>query len=97
MAAREVVLWCIGNPQELEEWGRIGREEDKRKKEEQQKRRGKKEKEKQERKNCESSRLKGIDIDMSNEFDESEVLCWSDIAEDLGWPHPDTGYDPWSD
>lgn len=28
---------------------------------------------------------------------DSEVLHWSDIAEDLGWPHPDTGYDPWSD
>ncbi|KAI0502775.1 ribonuclease H-like domain-containing protein [Xylaria bambusicola] len=29
--------------------------------------------------------------------DEEEVLHWSDIAEDFGWPHPDTGYDPWSD
>ncbi|KAJ2991221.1 hypothetical protein NUW58_g2594 [Xylaria curta] len=29
--------------------------------------------------------------------DDEEVLHWSDIAEDLGWPHPDTGYDPWSD
>lgn len=33
-----------------------------------------------------------------NEDDEDvEILHWSDIAEDLGWPHPDTGYDPWSD
>jgi hypothetical protein len=29
--------------------------------------------------------------------DNVEELHWSDIAEDLGWPHPDTGYDPWSD
>ena len=29
--------------------------------------------------------------------DDREILHWSDIAEDLGWPHPDTGYDPWSD
>lgn len=27
--------------------------------------------------------------------DEGEnILHWSDIAEDMGWPHPDTGYDP---
>ncbi|KAH8702924.1 hypothetical protein GQ44DRAFT_732584 [Phaeosphaeriaceae sp. PMI808] len=26
-----------------------------------------------------------------------ELLYWSDIAEDLGWLHPDTGYDPWLD
>lgn len=30
-------------------------------------------------------------------YDGDEILHWSDIAEDLGWPHPDTGYDPWSD
>ncbi|KAE8149230.1 ribonuclease H-like domain-containing protein [Aspergillus avenaceus] len=38
--------------------------------------------------------------DESEDFgysDESETLRWSDIAEDCGWPHPDTGYDPWSD
>ncbi|KAI3320890.1 ribonuclease H-like domain-containing protein [Xylariaceae sp. AK1471] len=29
--------------------------------------------------------------------EDEEVLHWSDIAEDIGWPHPDTGYDPWSD
>ncbi|KAB8256461.1 ribonuclease H-like domain-containing protein [Aspergillus pseudonomiae] len=29
--------------------------------------------------------------------DDPETLRWSDIAEDCGWPHPDTGYDPWSD
>jgi hypothetical protein len=28
--------------------------------------------------------------------DREDVLHWSDIAEDLGWPHPETGYDPWS-
>ncbi|KAF7588802.1 hypothetical protein BBP40_005195 [Aspergillus hancockii] len=28
---------------------------------------------------------------------DSETLRWSDIAEDCGWPNPDTGYDPWSD
>ena len=25
---------------------------------------------------------------------ESEVLHWSDFAEDLGLPHPGSGYDP---
>jgi hypothetical protein len=28
--------------------------------------------------------------------DREDILHWSDIAEDLGWPHPETGYDPWS-
>jgi hypothetical protein len=41
-------------------------------------------------------------LDFSDEEDfecdnSSETLRWSDIAEDCGWPHPDTGYDPWSD
>lgn len=38
--------------------------------------------------------------DFSDAFDDDEddeVLRWEGIAEDLGWPHPDTGYDPWSD
>ncbi|KAL9620539.1 MAG: hypothetical protein Q9160_004900 [Pyrenula sp. 1 TL-2023] len=29
--------------------------------------------------------------------EDSEIPRWSDIAEAAGWPHPDTGYDPWSD
>ena len=29
--------------------------------------------------------------------DDMEILRWKDIAEDLGYPHPDAGYDPWSD
>ncbi|KAE8414256.1 ribonuclease H-like domain-containing protein [Aspergillus pseudocaelatus] len=40
----------------------------------------------------ESSGIEGYDG-----YDESETLRWSDIAEACGWPHPDTGYDPWSD
>jgi DNA polymerase III epsilon subunit-like protein len=40
----------------------------------------------------------GLDTRYSYDEGESdEVLRWSDIAEDCGWPHPDTGYDPWSD
>jgi len=34
--------------------------------------------------------------DDSDVYD-AEVVHWDEIAEDLGWPHPDTGYDPWSD
>jgi hypothetical protein len=29
--------------------------------------------------------------------EDDEILRWSDIAEDCGYPHPNTGYDPWSD
>jgi hypothetical protein len=35
--------------------------------------------------------------DSDSDEEDGEVLDWSDIAEDLGWPHPDTGYDTWSD
>jgi hypothetical protein len=28
---------------------------------------------------------------------ENEIIYWSDVAEDLGYPNPDTGYDPWLD
>lgn len=35
--------------------------------------------------------------EFDSDYEDREILHWSDIAEDLGWPHPDTGYDPWSD
>ncbi|KAI5849906.1 ribonuclease H-like domain-containing protein [Tricharina praecox] len=34
--------------------------------------------------------------DVEYSSDEIEILRWADIAEDLGYPHPDH-YDPWSD
>ncbi|OOO07084.1 Exonuclease RNase T and DNA polymerase III [Aspergillus oryzae] len=37
------------------------------------------------------------DIEGCDGYDDSETLRWEDIAEACGWPHPDTGYDPWSD
>ena len=66
----------------------------------------KREKERREKEKLEKKRLK-MEKDkvmlmnrtatgIEEEYDD-EVLRWSDIAEDLGWPHPDTGYDPWSD
>ncbi|KAB8222266.1 ribonuclease H-like domain-containing protein [Aspergillus novoparasiticus] len=37
------------------------------------------------------------DIEGYDQYNDSETLRWEDIAEACGWPHPDTGYDPWSD
>lgn len=54
-----------------------------------------KEKQKEKKPRFTSSKPKPRDAWLSDE--DGEVLHWSDIAEELGWPHPDTGYDPWSD
>jgi DNA polymerase III epsilon subunit-like protein len=108
LAAREVVLWCTQNQLALAEWGKIRREEEElRRKEEREKaleRQKEKEKEKErererERENLENPRPADDHIDtyVNRYSSEDEMLHWSEIAEDLGWPHPDTGYDPWSD
>ena len=95
LAAREVVLWCIQRPRELKTWGRLWREEQEAQKE---KRKLEDEERKERlRQNSEKSKSRAGDTYISHYSDDSEVLHWSDIAEDCGWPHPDTGYDPWSD
>lgn len=71
-----------------------GGKEKKKQKEKKEKNKEKQEKQKEKNPRFTSSRPKK-DAWLSDE--DGEVLHWSDIAEDLGWPHPDTGYDPWSD
>jgi len=88
-AAREVVLWCIGHKEELAAWGRKQKEEYIRKKKLQEAKRAKRLKQKK--------AMADRPPTFSTDDEVDEIVRWSDIAEDLGWPHPDTGYDPWSD
>jgi DNA polymerase III epsilon subunit-like protein len=85
-AAREVVLWCMRHPDRLKQWGKKQRKEYY----------GKTMHKSKAKQGLSSSRThlpyRGIGYE-----EDDEILRWSDIAEDCGYPHPDTGYDPWSD
>lgn len=108
LAAREVVLWCAQNTVKLADWGRIEADEERRKRELQKWRKKRTatrsakakvatEGEKQGKPAVETILYGESGLNSGDGTSESEILHWSDIAEDLGWPHPDTGYDPWSD
>ncbi|RFU35492.1 hypothetical protein B7463_g856, partial [Scytalidium lignicola] len=94
LATRDVVLWCIQHEDELQKWAQIKRSEEERKREER-KRLQEAKKAAEEKMRSLGTGLGGRSFSSTSETD--ETLHWSDIAEDLGWPHPDTGYDPWSD
>jgi hypothetical protein len=85
-ATREVVLFCTTKKEAFQTWAEAKRIEELRLEKERERTR----QDKQSRNNVMTA---GSDSDDERE----EVLQWSDIAEDLGWPHPDTGYSPWSD
>ena len=86
LASREIVLHFIYYPEKLQTWALSKREDELEKKAKAQRR---KEKSKATASHQHPWKGTGIFAD--------EMLRWEDIAEDLGWPHPDTGYDPWSD
>lgn len=90
MTTREVVLFCLGNPELLKLWAERTRDQYD---VDQMKKKNNKGKKPMRGATCSFS----SELTMSDFDDETEVLRWEDIAEDLGWPHPDTGYDPWSD
>ena len=90
LAARELVLWCLRCPRELEVWAKqASKERSARKRNKSQR------SVRPARRESVVAEEEGYDDD--DVYDDTEVLRWEDIAEDLGWPHPDTGYDPWSD
>lgn len=103
LAAREAVLWCIERPQELASWGLAKKKEEERRRERELLENARKKKMALEQAKAMQKNAAGVDSDhpsggnADGYEDENEVLRWSDIAEDYGWPHPDTGYDPWSD
>lgn len=91
MATREIVLCCLGNPELLKLWAEGARDQyDDEQMKKKQNNKGKKPQRRAQR--SFSSDLMDSDLD-----DETEILRWEDIAVDCGWPHPDTGYEPWSD
>ncbi|KAJ5986582.1 hypothetical protein N7451_010947 [Penicillium sp. IBT 35674x] len=90
-AARDVVIWCIMNPEELKLWAEHARRQEEERKVA---RKGQKHGKKggkgkspatQSTYNCEYN---------SGRDNDTEDFRWSDLAEELGWPE---GYDPWSD
>lgn len=89
-AAREVAIWCIQNVHQLSVWGRVANKMEREKQEAQRKRRASKKKKEKPNRSVRAAYA-------TSESDDLQMLRWEDIAEDLGWPHPDTGYDPWSD
>jgi DNA polymerase III epsilon subunit-like protein len=90
-ATRDIIIWCIRNPEELKLWAENARcQEEERKSA-------------RSRKNYSKSRSKGKlpatrstqNWEYNTEDDGySEDFRLSDLAEELGWPE---GYDPWSD
>lgn len=88
LAAREVVLFCIRthNKQAFKSWVQAKKRE---KILFEAQRKAAKQKKANQNRATGGSSYKNVDSD--------DLERWSDIAEDLGWPHPDTGYDPWSD
>jgi hypothetical protein len=111
LAAREAVLWCLRNPHALRAWGiRRAAEEEVRERERDQRSKAhtgreergawktkKKKKKIRPKQKTRGSKAKASVKEGDDETDDSEIMRWSDVAEDFGWPHPDTGYDPWSD
>ncbi|PYH46220.1 uncharacterized protein BP01DRAFT_391058 [Aspergillus saccharolyticus JOP 1030-1] len=100
-ATRDVVVWCLRYPQALEEWALRTWNQRLQRKQAAAETRKRMQQKKAQRVVAQASGLafrSSIQVDEeSDDDDESEVLRWEDIAVDCGWPHPDTGYDPWSD
>ena len=105
LTSRELVLHWIYNTQKLQRWALLKREEelDRKARLRSQRERRKASASRQNTQKGNGTVTKVGDYG-SNSFDfddpgysDHEILRWEDIAEDLGWPHPDTGYDPWSD
>lgn len=97
LATREVVLFCTQNKEAFQSWAEAKKSKELRLEKERERARQEKENE-QARKGV--VRVGGGSSHrtyFNSDDDGGEILYWSDIAEDLGWPHPDTGYDPWSD
>ena len=84
-ATRDIVFWCMCNTHLFQAWAEKTRDQE-------QERSLTKKKKKIERKQFLTQSFNDY-----GSHESEEILRWSDIAEDCGWPHPNTGYDPWSD
>lgn len=98
LATREVTLICTRNKDQLREWADAARAEETRKMLERKAAQLKKQAEKAKgEKSKDENPAYASGNSHSNSESEVEIMYWSDVAENFGWPHPDTGYDPWSD
>lgn len=90
-ATRDVVIWCIRNPEELKLWAENARRQEEESKFARNRQKYGKSRSKVKLPATQSTR----NWEYNTEYDDdSEIIRWSDLAEDLGWPE---GYDPWSD
>ena len=103
-ATRDVIIWCLRYPGHLNDWAAREKhqyeENQKREKEKRDKRRQKKNEQKNAAKKSTQAVATHPPTSLQNDdYDDEDYLVehWSDIAEECGYPHPDTGYDPWSD
>ncbi|PWY80572.1 ribonuclease H-like protein [Aspergillus heteromorphus CBS 117.55] len=99
-ATRDLVIWCLRNPELLKLWADRAREEHRVERERQSsgRRKGGNGRARNAKEMGNGVGLRSpLNILDSDGDSESEILRWEDIAVDCGWPHPDTGYDPWSD
>ncbi|KAJ5295679.1 hypothetical protein PENANT_c001G03490 [Penicillium antarcticum] len=90
-AARDIVIWCIRNPEELKLWAENARHQEEERKAAQSRNRHGKGRSKGKLPTIRSTQ--NWEYDSEND-DYSEGFRLSDLAEELGWPQ---GYDPWSD
>ena len=110
LATRAVVLCCVQDNAKLEAWAEAKRVELTREKELKKaarerlvRERAEAQREAARRAAAQKARSKELETGLSfslqhsSDDDEEGILRWEDIAEDLRWPHPDTGYDPWLD
>jgi DNA polymerase III epsilon subunit-like protein len=98
LATREVALLCTRDKERLRNWAEVAKADEERKINERKvnKRRAARLRKQAARETVQDEDSADIDLypDCSSD---TEIMHWSDVAEDFGWPHPDTGYDPWSD
>ncbi|RAL04543.1 ribonuclease H-like protein [Aspergillus ibericus CBS 121593] len=97
-ATRDVVIWCLRYPQLLESWADMAKKRyEQIKKQDKERREMRKAKKKATKKQPQSRGGMPPRTQGYRYCEDSEMEHWSDIAEACGYPHPDTGYDPWSD
>lgn len=97
LATREVVLFCTRKKEAFQSWAETKIKKEMRLQDERERAKLEKENEKVWKAKAKAKgEINSLSYSGSDDEDE-EILHWSDVAEGMGWPHPDTGYDPWSD
>jgi DNA polymerase III epsilon subunit-like protein len=97
LATREVVLFCTQNNKAFQTWAVAKRLKELRLAKEREQAREEKKNQEANKGSVNAGAGSSNRRYLSSANAAQETLRWSDIAEDMGWPHPDTGYDPWSD